>query len=612
MKKVKMILFAVLPMTLSITALSMSGVFIMNNQVYAGRISIVLTSILFLIVILQYFLKDNLYFPVTFFIAASIFAVLVNAIPQSGYNMVIRGNSLTRTILVNPQIILYSMLFLMASIPQLTGMKPFTVYFAKLSVPETFQVTELFKTVNKYISTFWALLFALCLAAQFIPDHTLRTYVPVAIQILIGFPGTKFLQPYLIQKLSGTIREDKRNYIKTARDAVTGMPYMFDKKASEDVDAVFQFIISGNNVFEGYLEVKNRNCLFHEGIHESPAITIKSPEEIWLAIARDEISGQDAFLKGLYKLEGNLSLIPLLNKLFKHEKKVPVKNSKKTVNETKHSAPELFSARYCTTRPGSIRKVLAINGSPRKPGTSKTDILTQAFLGGCRDAGAETETVYLTEKNISHCTGCYTCWTKTPGVCIFKDDVPEIMDAANKADLLVYASPLYHFGIISILKKYIERTLPGLKPHMVENHDGKTSHPLREGYREDSYTVIIGVCGFPEVNHFGAFSANFHYMAQSGEDHGLKIMAEIYRPFSEILGNPFYKTENDRVLSAAVKAGKQAVKEGYISADLMKDIAKVNLDIDAERATANKAWDICIKKEITLPMLQESIKKGNR
>ena len=50
-------------------------------------------------------------------------------------------------------------------------------------------------------------------------------------------------------------------------------------------------------------------------------------------------------------------------------------------------------------------KVLAINGSP-KGNKGNTEHLLQAFLKGATDAGAETEVVYLKDKEIHHCIGC--------------------------------------------------------------------------------------------------------------------------------------------------------------------------------------------------------------
>ena len=68
-------------------------------------------------------------------------------------------------------------------------------------------------------------------------------------------------------------------------------------------------------------------------------------------------------------------------------------------------------------------KVLALNSSPRDEGQSKTEFLLQHLVQGMQDAGAEVEVVALRKKNVKNCIGCFTCWTKTPGVCIHQDDM---------------------------------------------------------------------------------------------------------------------------------------------------------------------------------------------
>ena len=87
-------------------------------------------------------------------------------------------------------------------------------------------------------------------------------------------------------------------------------------------------------------------------------------------------------------------------------------------------------------------KIIALNGSPRGH-KGNTEVILKQFLKGCESAGAKTETIYLKDKNIKHCCGCFTCWEKTPGKCIYKDDMEDLLVKVSKADIIVYATPLY-------------------------------------------------------------------------------------------------------------------------------------------------------------------------
>ena len=125
-------------------------------------------------------------------------------------------------------------------------------------------------------------------------------------------------------------------------------------------------------------------------------------------------------------------------------------------------------------------KILALNSSPRTDGESKTEIMLNALVNGMREAGAEVEVVALRKKRINFCAGCFSCWTKTQGTCIHKDDMTrELFPKWLEADLVVYASPLYHFTVNAAMKAFIERTLPILEPFLLQ-HNGRTYHPLKK------------------------------------------------------------------------------------------------------------------------------------
>ena len=139
-------------------------------------------------------------------------------------------------------------------------------------------------------------------------------------------------------------------------------------------------------------------------------------------------------------------------------------------------------------------KVLALNSSPRGGGQSKTEWMLDQLVTGMQAAGAEVEKIDLRKKKINYCIGCFTCWTKTPGQCLHKDDMTqELFPKYIAADLVVYATPLYHFTLNAEMKAFIERTLPMLQPYLKKKEDGKTSHPLRYPHQKMAGFTAWGI-----------------------------------------------------------------------------------------------------------------------
>ena len=102
------------------------------------------------------------------------------------------------------------------------------------------------------------------------------------------------------------------------------------------------------------------------------------------------------------------------------------------------------------------KNVLIISSSARKGGNS--DTLCDRFAAGASDAGHAVEKVRLAEKNIGCCRGCYAC--SKSGVCVQGDDMGELLEKMEAADVIVLASPVYFYTVSGRLKNFIDRTLP--------------------------------------------------------------------------------------------------------------------------------------------------------
>lgn len=243
-------------------------------------------------------------------------------------------------------------------------------------------------------------------------------------------------------------------------------------------------------------------------------------------------------------------------------------------------------------------KVLALNSSPRGKDQSKTEMLLAALVEGLRSANAQVEVVHLRKKKIRDCLGCYSCWTKTPGKCVQKDDMrEELYPKFLEADIAVYATPLYYYGVNAQLKRFIERTLPAIEPFLIER-DGECAHPLRGRHPA---IVALSVAGFIGDSVFDQMSAHLRRIYNGG------LIAEIYRPASEWLVRADYEAACNDVLSAVKQAGEEIAQNYKVSDGTMKRIKQPIIDIKTFCEQADTYWKACIDEGLTP---KEAIEKG--
>jgi multimeric flavodoxin WrbA len=98
-------------------------------------------------------------------------------------------------------------------------------------------------------------------------------------------------------------------------------------------------------------------------------------------------------------------------------------------------------------------KVLGIMGSPRRQ--SNTEILLDKALEGAKEAGAEVEKVLVSKLKISPCLEIYACLKD--GNCAIKDDMRLLYEKLLEADHIIFASPIFFYGITSQAKAIIDR-----------------------------------------------------------------------------------------------------------------------------------------------------------
>lgn len=158
-------------------------------------------------------------------------------------------------------------------------------------------------------------------------------------------------------------------------------------------------------------------------------------------------------------------------------------------------------------------KVLTLHGGARKKGNTATAAsIVEAEL---ISLGNEIESIFLFEKNIKACLACGKCKEEPDSVsCIQKDDATEILEKMATADLVLFTSPLYFWGLAGPLKTFIDRTFS-----LYTDYHKPTHASLIDGQRQ----ALLVTGGGPYENNaepvFTAFTRlqNPHKAVKAGE-----------------------------------------------------------------------------------------------
>ena len=98
-------------------------------------------------------------------------------------------------------------------------------------------------------------------------------------------------------------------------------------------------------------------------------------------------------------------------------------------------------------------KIVVLEGSPNKNGSS--NMLAGEFMRGAQEAGHSVQVIDAAHANVHPCTGCIHCGYEGP--CVQKDDVEKFRKEILAADMMVFVTPLYYYGMSAQLKTLIDR-----------------------------------------------------------------------------------------------------------------------------------------------------------
>lgn len=133
------------------------------------------------------------------------------------------------------------------------------------------------------------------------------------------------------------------------------------------------------------------------------------------------------------------------------------------------------------------KTVLVISTSPRKNGNS--DALADAFIRGAQQVGNQVAKINLYDKSIGFCKGCLTC--QSTQRCIINDDASAIAQRMLTADVIVFATPIYYYGMCGQMKTLLDRA----NPLYSADYRFRDIYLLAAAAEEDEHTVDGAVSG---------------------------------------------------------------------------------------------------------------------
>jgi multimeric flavodoxin WrbA len=150
-------------------------------------------------------------------------------------------------------------------------------------------------------------------------------------------------------------------------------------------------------------------------------------------------------------------------------------------------------------------KILTLQGSPKKNGNTAAALaLFEKNVGGEH----EVEHVDVADLTLVGCQACYSCM-KNPNepACVTRDDAIGVLDKILDADAVVYATPLYMWGVAARLRALMERHFC-----LVSGYGGQDWKSLVEGKK----VALLVTCGGPIENNADAVQAVFNRFANYG------------------------------------------------------------------------------------------------
>ncbi len=224
-------------------------------------------------------------------------------------------------------------------------------------------------------------------------------------------------------------------------------------------------------------------------------------------------------------------------------------------------------------------KLLAVNGSYRGR-QGHTAFLLSKLSKGAVFAGAEFEVVNLAELKINRCLSCGKCNSPEHYLkCVFddKDDVRSVFEKMAWADILVFATPVYVFGLSGLMKIFLDRLYATADVFDLQlTQSGLVFHHIDQAICSKPFAVLV-CCDNVEKEMTGNVTSYFRTYARFNDAPQVGVLVRNAGRFAGHGKDPEAFQRIPRLAKsyeAFEAAGKELATIGHITSSTEKSAAQ--------------------------------------
>ena len=182
-------------------------------------------------------------------------------------------------------------------------------------------------------------------------------------------------------------------------------------------------------------------------------------------------------------------------------------------------------------------KILILDGDPRIE-TQQYALYINKLKERMQTADHEVKLHTLRDMDIKYCIGCWTCWWKTPGLCVAQDDSHTVCRDYINADFVLFVSPMIMGFSSALMKKMQDKLIPLVHPYVVI--EGGECHHRKRYEQYPELGLLLEVSKDKDAEDFDITTQMFQRFARNlkSEVRFTKIMSqsveEIYHAIDNI------------------------------------------------------------------------------